>query len=595
MTAKLQGPGALPEWDLSDLYPSYDSPAFIADLEKAERDTLAFAKEYEGKIKSADGPTLAQAFERFEVLEDLIGRVYSFASLSFQADMSDEKGAQNFGNTQARLNDVTAHLIFFELELNEIADEVLEAMIEAEPTLKRLKTWIEGARSFKPYQLSAELEKILHDKSQTGRQAFNRLFDETMSSMTFAFGGAEKSVEEMLTLLSDPAPKIRADAAQSLTEGFKTKLKTFTLITNVLAKDKAIEDKWRGLPFPAMSRHLANHVEPEVVDALKDAVTGSYASLSHRYYALKAKWMGVEQMNFWDRNAPLPQVKERTIDWSEARRTVLGAYHDFSPKLAEVGQQFFDKPWIDAAIRPGKAPGAFSHGTVPSSHPYILLNYLGKPRDVMTLAHELGHGVHQCLAAEQGPLMMHAPLTLAETASVFGEMLTFRALLRQTTDPAERRALIASKVEDMINTVVRQIAFYDFELRLHDARKQGELTSEDIGALWMAVQAESLGPSITLNEGYEVWWTYIPHFIHSPFYVYSYAFGDCLVNALYGAYEEAHEGFAEKYLTLLKAGGSQKHQDLLKPFGLDASDPAFWKRGLSVISAFIDELEALDA
>jgi oligoendopeptidase F len=323
-------------------------------------------------------------------------------------------------------------------------------------------------------------------------------------------------------------------------------------------------------------------------------VKAAYPRLSHRYYAMKAKWLGMDQMNHWDRNAPLPETSKAIIGWDEARETVLSAYGKFDPRMAEIAGRFFDKGWIDAPVRPGKSPGAFAHPTVPSAHPYVLLNYQGKARDVMTLAHELGHGVHQVLAGEQGALMASTPLTLAETASVFGEMLTFRSLLDRTTDKRERKAMLAQKVEDMINTVVRQIAFYEFERRLHTERRNGELTSERIGALWLEVQVESLGPAIAIREGYETFWAYIPHFIHSPFYVYAYAFGDCLVNSLFAVYMQAESGFQEKYLDMLKAGGTKHHSELLAPFGLDASDPEFWGRGLSMIEGLIDELEAMD-
>jgi oligoendopeptidase F len=330
------------------------------------------------------------------------------------------------------------------------------------------------------------------------------------------------------------------------------------------------------------------------VEALVEAVRAAYPRLSHRYYALKAKWFGKKRMPYWDRNAPLPRVAQRTIPWSEARATILTAYGDFSPKMAELADRFFANNWIDAPVRPGKQPGAFAHPTVPSAHPYVLLNYMGKPRDVMTLAHELGHGVHQVLAAPNGPLMAPTPLTLAETASVFGEMLTFKKLLGQTTDKKQRKAMLAAKVEDMINTVVRQIAFYSFERKVHSERRNGELTADKLCDLWMSVQSESLGPAIELKPGYETFWAYIAHFVHSPFYVYAYAFGDCLVNSLYAVYKKSADGFADRYLEMLAAGGTKHHSELLAPFGLDARDPKFWDEGLSVIGKLIDELEALE-
>jgi oligoendopeptidase F len=414
-----------------------------------------------------------------------------------------------------------------------------------------------------------------------------------MASLRFDVGGKSLAIEPTLNLLQEPDEALRHQAADALAATFRENLRLFTHVTNTLAKDKEISDRWRGFADVAAARHLSNRVEPEVVDALVAAVRAAYPRISHRYYALKARWFGRDYLNHWDRNAPLPDVPTRTIPFGEARATVLGAYGLFAPEMADIARRFFDQRWIDAPVRPGKAPGAFAHPTVPSAHPYVLLNYQGKVRDVMTLAHELGHGVHQVLAAPQGALMAPTPLTLAETASVFGEMLTFRALLAETTDTAERKAMLTAKVEDMINTVVRQIAFYTFERQLHSERRHGELTSERIGEIWMEVQGESLGPAIRIGHGYETYWTYIPHFIHSPFYVYAYAFGDCLVNSLYAVYEGAAAGFQEKYFTLLKAGGTKHHKELLAPFGLDATDPGFWQRGLGVIERLIDELERL--
>ncbi|MEM7489868.1 MAG: M3 family oligoendopeptidase, partial [Pseudomonadota bacterium] len=428
-----------------------------------------------------------------------------------------------------------------------------------------------------------------------GASAWNKLFDETIAGLTFTVDGEDLNIEGTLNLLTDHDRAKREAAARELAHVFGANVRTFARVHNTLAKEKEITDRWRKLPTPQASRHISNHVEPEVVEALRNAVVAAYPRLSHRYYKLKAKWLGLDKLQVWDRNAPLPMEETRTIGWDEARKTVMDAYAGFDPKMAEIAEPFFDKGWIDAEVKPGKAPGAFAHPTVTTVHPYVMLNYLGKPRDVMTLAHELGHGVHQVLAAGQGEMLSSTPLTLAETASVFGEMLTFRAMLDGAKDDAQRKVMLAGKVEDMINTVVRQIAFYDFEVKLHDARREGELTPDDIDALWMSVQAESLGPVFEFMDGYEHFWAYIPHFVHSPFYVYAYAFGDGLVNALYAAYEDAPEGFQAKYFDMLKAGGSKHHKELLAPFGLDASDPAFWDKGLGMIEGFIDQLEAMEA
>jgi oligoendopeptidase F len=585
----------LPEWNLADLYSGLNAPELKRDLTRVAEDATAFEKHWKGRLADeARAGGLGKALGDYEALEDLMGRIGSYAGLLYAGDTSDPKRAKFYGDVQEKLTDASAHLLFFTLELNQVEDAVIERALDEDPAFGRYRPWIVDLRMDKPYQLEDRIEQLFHEKSITGRGAWNRLFDETMTSLRFDVGGESLALEPTLNKLQDPDGAVRQKASEALAATFRDNLRTFTLITNTLAKDKEISDRWRGFKDMADSRHLANRVEREVVDALAAAVREAYPRLSHRYYAMKARWLGMEQMNHWDRNAPLPETPQATIGWDEARNTVLSAYHGFDPQMAEIARDFFDNRWIDAPVRPGKAPGAFAHPTVPSAHPYVLLNYMGKPRDVMTLAHELGHGVHQVLAARQGALMASTPLTLAETASVFGEMLTFRSLLERTKDRRERKAMLAQKAEDMINTVVRQIAFYEFERKLHGERREGELTSDRIGQLWLEVQAESLGPAIRLREGYETFWAYIPHFIHSPFYVYAYAFGDCLVNSLYAVYQNAESGFQEKYFEMLKAGGTKHHSELLAPFGLDASDPGFWSKGLSVIESLIDELEAME-
>src|SRR3989440_174562 len=587
--------GALPEWNLADLYPAIDAPEVNRDLGRADAECVAFEEAYKGKLAGLAaapdaGAKLAEAVRRYEAIDDLLGRLISFASLVYAGNTTDPVRAKFYGDMQERITRASLHMLFFTLELNRVDDAALESAM-ADPALGHYRPWIEDVRKEKPYQVEDRVEELFHEKSVTGAGAWNRLFDETIGSLRFAVEGKPLAIEQTLSLMQDASEKKRRAASEALARTFRENLRTFALITNTLSKDKEISDRWRGFKDIADSRHLANRVEPEVVEALVAAVRDAYPRLSHRYYALKARWFGKKTLAHWDRNAPLPQVPMRTIRWPEATTTVLSAYGAFSPKMAAIAERFFSDRWIDAPARPGKSPGAFSHPTVPSAHPYVLLNYQGKPRDVMTLAHELGHGVHQVLAAPNGPLMAPTPLTLAETASVFGEMLTFRKLLDRTTDPNARPAMLASKVEDMINTVVRQIAFYIFERKVHLARREGELTSQQLCELWMSVQAESLGPAIELKPGYETFWTYISHFIHSPFYVYAYAFGDCLVNSLYAVYERANEGFAERYLAMLAAGGTRHYSELLRPFGLDAKDPKFWDGGLSVISGMIDELE----
>ena len=589
--------GALPQWRLEDLYDGMDSPQFAEDLRRSAADAKRFAATYQGRLADlAQGPEaggrLFEAVSAYEALQDLMGRIMSYASLLYAGDTSDAARAKFYGDAQEKVTGLAGELLFFELELNRLDDALLDAAMQGS-ALAYYRPWLEDIRKERPHQLSDEIEQLFLEKSVSGAAAWNRLFDETIASLRFDFEGDELTLEPLLAKLQDSDEKRREAAAHALAETFGANLRVFTLVMNALAKDKEISDRWRKFEDVADSRHLANRVEREVVEAMVAAVTESYPRLSHRYYALKARWFGKEQLNHWDRNAPLPDAPARVFTWSAARDTVLDAYRGFSPEMSDIARRFFDEGWIDAPVRPGKAPGAFAHPTTPSAHPYVLVNYLGKPRDVMTLAHELGHGVHQVLAAGKGALMAPTPLTLAETASVFGEMLTFRALLAATTDPAARKSMLAAKVEDMLNTVVRQIAFYKFERKVHAERRNGELTAETISALWMSVQGESLGPAIKLGPGYETYWAYIGHFIHSPFYVYAYAFGDCLVNSLYGVYERSHDGFAERYLAMLAAGGTKHHSELLAPFALDARDPAFWSIGLSLIERMIAELEAL--
>ena len=580
----------LPAWDLSDLYPSADSPLVTADLLKAEQAAKMFAQTYNGTLAGLAGGDLAAAINGYESIQEGLGRVASYAQLLFAGDSTDPAIGRFYQTVNERVTAIGSDLIFFTLELNRLDDAVLETKF-ADAALARYQPWLRDLRVFRPHQLSDELEKLTHERDLTANAAWVRLFDETVAAMRIGLDGETLTVSDTLNKLSDRDRSVREAAGKAIGKAFGENIRLFSLITNTLAKDKEIEDTWRRHARPTSSRNRSNMVEDEVVDALATAVRDSYPRLSHRYYQLKAKWLGLPKLQHWDRNAPLPNDDDSLIAWPDASKQVLDAYAAFSPELASVGRRFFDKPWIDARLKPGKSGGAFAHPTVPSVHPYLLLNYHGKTRDVMTLAHELGHGVHQVLAAPQGPLMSHTPLTLAETASVFGEMLTFRSLL-DASAPAQRRVMLAAKTEDMLNTVVRQVAFYQFETLLHDERRSGELLPERIGELWLKVQTESLGPAFEFTPEYSVFWSYVPHFVHSPFYVYAYAFGDCLVNALYSVFQSGHPGFQAKYLDMLKAGGTKRHKELLAPFGLDASDPAFWNKGLDVISGFIDELEA---
>jgi len=586
----------LPVWNLADLYPSIDSPKIERDLKQLAKLAEQFAKKYKPPFERTAPKRLAEAVKEYEAISDLMGRLSSYADLEYSSNMADPKRAQFYQNMQESINQISSQLIYFTLELNKMSDRELKAKLSRSKELAHYVPWLRDIRSFRHYQLSDDLEKMLHEK-QVVTHSWVRLFDESVARMRFDVSGKTLTSAEALDLLSSADATKRKEAAKVIGTEFEKHKDQFALITNTLAKDKSIEDNWRGFKQPISARNVSNRVEDAVVQALLETVRANYGKLSHRYYAWKAKQFTRKTLDYWDRNAPLPSMPDVKIPWSDARELVLSAYMAFSPELAKIGRQFFDKDWIDVPVRAGKAPGAFAHPTVPSAHPYLLLNYQGKTRDVMTLAHELGHGVHQVLAASQGALMADTPLTLAETASVFGEMLTFQEILRRERNPARRNSLIASKVEDMLNTVVRQTAFCEFERQVHAERKQGELTAGRIGEIWMSVQSESLGPAIKLYPEYSHYWMYIPHFIHSPFYVYAYAFGDCLVNSLYAVYQKEAAGgadrakaFERKYIEMLKAGGTLRHKELLKPFGLDATKADFWQKGLDVIAGYIDQL-----
>ena len=583
----------LPTWDLTDLYNDPKDPAIRRDLDDAKARSDAFQKTYQGKLAGLSGDELAAAIAEYEAVSEVCGRIGSFAQLLYAGDGSDAAIGQFYQSVQEEMTSISSLSLFFGLEINRIEEDVLLAKYDESEALRRYRPWLDENRAFRPHQLSDGVEQVLHERRVAGSSAWVRSFARTMSDLRFPLNGEDLTMSDVGNMLSSTKVEERKAAAKSIGDVLGKNIKLLAHITNTLAKDKEIDDRLRKFATPVSARNLSNQVEDEVVEALNSAVASSHADLSHRYYRLKAKWFGVDQLDYWDRNAPLPDDDDRHIAWETARSTVLKAYGEFSPELAEVGQKFFDNPWIDVPPRAGKSSGAFAHPTVPSAHPYLLLNYHGKTRDVMTLAHELGHGVHQVLAGEQGYFLSDTPLTLAETASVFGEMLTFQSMLRAETDPKMKRIMLAGKVEDMLNTVVRQIAFFEFEKRVHEKRREGELTVDEIGEIWIAVQHESLGDAIKYEDEYKYYWSYIPHFIHSPFYVYAYAFGDCLVNSLYDVYENAEDGFSQKYFDMLKAGGTKRHQELLAPFGLDASDPAFWQRGLNMIKRMIDELEEL--
>ena len=587
--------GQLPEWDLTDLYSDPSSKLIEDDLNFIKLKAMSFEKKYKGAMSNLSAEGLLSCFKEKEQIDKKIGRLSSYAGLRYYQDSSDKKRVKFLSDIQEKIINSTTLMVFFSLELGNFTPEHIMKLIDKNEKLFKYSTLLRRMRSMAPFRLSSELELFVNDQSVVGATAWNRLFDETISRISFFLNGTSVSIETALSYLQDPDETKRAKAAQEISKMLDENLPIFGRVTNTLIKEKEIQDRWRKYPNPQHERHLENDIEPEVIEALTTAVKESYPQISHRYYKLKAKWLKKDKLQLWDRNAPFPNENPQETSWKEAQEIVLDSYEDFSPKIGTIAKKFFRQNWIDAAIKPGKSPGAFAHPTVTDVHPYILLNYTGKNRDIMTLSHELGHGVHQFLAAKQGELMASTPLTLAETASVFGEMLTFKKLLKRAKSKKERNHLLAGKIEDMINTVIRQISFYDFECQIHDARKKGELTTEQISDIWMSTTKESLGDSFVYNNEYRNFWAYIPHFIHSPFYVYAYAFGDGLVNALFAIYESGESDFETKYIEMLSSGGSKHHSELLKPFGLVASDPEFWKNGLGVISNLIDQLEDINS
>lgn len=580
----------VPSWNLTDLFPSYNGSEIQRHWERLNKDADEFIGVYKSKIELLTAQELAEAIQKYEAISDQMGKISAYAYLLYAQDRSDTQIGAFYQNTYEHINQLNAELLFFTLELNKLPLNVLAELYEKEPLLDHYKPWISHLQLFKDHQLDDEAERLMQEKSIPSEAAWVRLYDDICADMRFYIDEKPYPIAEVLDRLMHTDEAVRKSAAMALSKGLESNARIFAMILNTLSQNLSLDNKWRKFPAVDSSRHLENQIDAEVVDALTTAVKNAYGRLSHRYYTLKAKRFGKSKLNYWDRNAPYPSAVDKNIEWEQAKSIVLDAYHAFSPEMASLAEQFFINNWIDAKLRPGKDSGAFSHPVVPSAHPYILMNYHGKQRCVMTLAHELGHGIHQMLSREQGALMADTPLTLAETASVFGEMLTFQSLLQQST-PEQRPYLLASKIEDMLNTVVRQIAFYEFEKRVHTARQDGELSVEAISAIWMAVQSESLGDAVHMEASYSIYWSYISHFIHAPFYVYAYAFGDCLVNSLYAYYQEHPEGFQEKYMALLKAGGSKRYDEALKPFGFDLKDPAFWNKGISMIETLIKEFE----
>ncbi len=585
-----------PEWDLSDLFPDIDSSELTEALAAIETKAKAFKTRYADQIADLDAPDLLECLRDYEAIRGLLDRVTSFVALRYHADTLDPERGKSMGDVRDAITAWLGPLTFFETEICALKKKKLKQLLTTHPDLARYKPYFRKLRATRQHKLSAELEQFALEISSASAASINRLFDETCASLQFRAAGKTRNLTETLDLLQHSDRKLRRSASRAISKELGTRLPLFTLVMNTVIKETVISDRWRGFATPQAARHLSNDIEADVVEAMLTSVTGTYADTSHRYYRLKARWLGLRKLKEWDRNAPLPMVSDTQITWPEARDQVLTAFGHFSPEMAKITTEFFERGWIDAAIRPGKASGAFCMSTGSAVHPYVLLNFQKRPRDVMTLAHELGHAVHQTLAARQGDLMADTSLTLAETASVFGETLTFNQLLQSVSGEGERMALLAERVEDIINTMVRQTAFHVFECRIHETqRTQGELTSDAICRIWMEVQTESLGPAFSFSNDYRNHWAYVPHFIHSPFYVYAYAFGMGLVLALYAAYESGIDDFVPKYLDALAAGGTKHHSELLKPFGLSVADPDFWKKGVSILSGYIDDLEAMQS
>lgn len=583
----------LPNWNLDDLYSSPTDSKITTDLENTSQRSLELEKKYNGKINSTPADSLHAVIVEYENITEILGKIATYSYLYFVTDITNQERASFYQNMSEKINNISQNLLFLPLEIAKISDIDLQNLYKKSENLKGYKSYIRDLGVFKQYQKSKEIEKILHEKDQTANSSWSRLFDETIAGLKFKFNKKDLSAAEIFNLLSSHKAEERKAAAKSIGKTLKNNIKILAFITNVLAKDKAIDDNIRKYPHPVKSRNISNFIEDEVVNSLVSTVKDNYKNLAHKYYKIKAGYFGQRTLDYWDRNSPLPNQTEQKISWEEAKSIVLDSYNRFSPRIAKIVEKFFINNWIDAAPKKGKDSGAFAHPATPSTHPYIMVNFQGKLRDVMTLAHELGHGAHQYLAREQGYLMSDTPLTLAETASIFGEQLTFEALLSNCKNNDEKRNLLASKIEDSLNTIIRQIAFYLFELEVHTKRKDGELSVDELGDIWLRIQKESLGPTIKFYPEYKYYWSYIPHFIHSPFYVYAYAFGNCLVNSLYSSYANGLEGFEEKYINALTAGGTLHHKELLKPFGLDAGDKNFWQQGLEIPIKYINELEKL--
>ncbi|MFN3858753.1 MAG: M3 family oligoendopeptidase [Caulobacter sp.] len=596
MTAISKITAEAPEWSLSDLYADRNDPRIEADIAAAAaaNDALA-AMEGQFVEARAEPAVLGERMDRgirlYEQATDGLWAVGAYASLAASTARDDPKWAKFEADFRGRAAEIASRSLFFTLELNQLEDPEIEAALAAHPAAARWRPWLRRLRLSRPHELSQELEGFILDRSPALAN-WTRLYDETLARLKARVGRESLTLPETLNRLSDPDARRRKSAANGLADALAEREATLGLCLNTIALEKQVEDRWRRYETPAQSRHLANEVHGESVEAMVEAVTEGYAATSHRYYALKARAMGRKTLDHWDRNAPLTAAQPRLYGWNEARGIVLDSFAALAPRFADGARTFFERPWIDARPRPGKQSGAYSHPVCSARHPYVFMNYMGERRDVLTLAHELGHAVHQTLAAPLGTLLADTPLTLAETASIFGEGLVFERLLAEAA-PEDRMGLLAGRIEDGLNTVVRQIAFHQFETRFHDARAEGELSPEEIGGLWLEVMGASLGPAIRLNPGYEHYWAYVSHFVHAPFYVYAYAFGDLLVRALMEKRREDPQGFAPLYERLLSDGGSRTYVEALEPFGLDPRQKSFWAAGVRDLERLVDEFDDL--
>ncbi len=584
---------ALPTWDLTDLYPSHDSKEFKQDLISVGKNADRFEKEYKGKLTSLSPEEFAKMLKVYEDNMDTIQKIGSYSGLLYTTNLDNSPIKKFVKDSEDKMTDDYSKYVFFNLEINDIPDDKFQDFLKHKDVAK-YKPYLEEVRKMKPHQLSDEMTKFEIDKNKTGSGVIVRIYDEARANMTFNIDGKEYADAEMDEFFHSSDPEVRAKAGKEINRVTKQNEYLFTIVTNTVAQSKDVDDKWHKFDKPVSARNLSNNVEDEVVEALATSVKNNYADISHRFYDMKAEWLGLDKLEYWDRNAPLPFGSDKKYSWDEAKKIVLDAYREFSPEMSEIAQKFFDNNWIDGGPRKGKESGAYAMPCNPKAHPYVMLNFQGTANDVSTMAHELGHGIHQYLSREQGALMADTPLTLAETASIFGEMLTFKSLLAKETDPKARLALLAGKSADMINTAMRQIAFHEYETEVHNKRKEGELESKDISAIWKDKMQAYLGPKVNYDDNSSHMWAQLPHAVHTPFYVYAYSFADCLVNSMYKVYEEKKvDNFQDKYVDMLSKGGSEGYKDMLKPFGLDASKPDFWNKGLGVLKGFVDDMEKI--